>query len=144
LQGSENQYSERHTFLRGISEIFPVKKFSTDVHENVLMSFEFCKYMCSHPLLMVPTIEALVAPPQNSTSFWAFAAMQLESLFLWDMAPHHWVIGAHCYQTTWWSHLQGLKNLDFLTLEDETTMLSATSDTTHPCSNATSPKSTVV
>jgi len=48
------------------------------------------------------------------------------------MAPHHWVIGAHCYQTAWWSHFQELKNLDFLTLEDETTMLSATSDTTHP------------
>jgi hypothetical protein len=65
-------------------------------------------------------------------SFWAFAAMQLESLFLWEMAAHHWVIGAHYHQTTWWYHLQGLKNLDFLTLEDETIMLSATSDTTHP------------
>jgi hypothetical protein len=58
--------------------------------------------------------------------------MQFGSLFLWDMATHHWVIGVHCYQMAWWSHFQGLKNLYFLTLEDETTTLSAKSDTTHP------------
>jgi hypothetical protein len=81
---------------------------------------------------MVPIIEALVAPPQYSMSFWAFTAVNLGSLFLWDMAPHHWMIGACCYQSAWWSHLPGLKYLEFLTLEDETTMLSATSETTHP------------
>lgn len=84
-----------------------------NVHENVLMGFNFCENVHSHPLLMVPTTEALVAAPQYSTSFGAFAAVHLGSVFLWDMAPHHWVIGVHCYQTAWWSHLQGLKKSGF-------------------------------
>jgi len=50
--------------------------------------------------------------------FWAFAVVQLRSLF-WDSLLHHSVIVVQVFETAWWSYLHGLNVLTF-SLEDET------------------------
>jgi len=57
-----------------------------------------------------------VCNEEQGASFEVYAAVQLKTLFLWDMVPCHWAISSHHFETTQWHHLQGLK---CLILEEE-------------------------
>lgn len=38
----------------------------------------------------------------------------MRSLSIWDVMPHHWLIGSYFFKTTCWLHFHGLKFLFFL------------------------------
>jgi len=63
----------------------------------------------------------------NGVSFQALAILQWRSLFFLDVPPPYWAIGARCFKTVWWSHLQGSSSPQFffgsLTLQNKGTML---------------------
>lgn len=54
----------------------------------------------------------------NKLGMWQFVnenpkvhrwSTQMTSPFFWDVTPHHWMIGARCFDTVWWSCVSSSK-----------------------------------
>jgi len=54
-----------------------------------------------------------VCNEEQGASFEVSTAVQLKTLFLWDMMPCHWAVSSHHFETMQWHLLQELECLIF-------------------------------